>query len=132
MSARESMSRPSKAPPPPAGGPASPIRSPRTSRLNRRSAPPAARRSASTGSGTTEQRRGAGRSLWGSEQGSPQDEQGDAEIDDDPRHIDERGDERRRGRRRIEAQAFRDEGQDGPDQRAKGHDADQRDQDGEG
>ena len=46
-----------------------------------------------------------------SKQSPVKNDKGDAEVDDQPRHVHERGDERRRRTRRIEAQAAQDEGE---------------------
>src|SRR6185503_19150765 len=62
---------------------------------------------------------------------SQQNVQRDVEVNDQPRHVHERGDERRRRARGIEAQASENERQHRADERAEHHDAHERDGDGE-
>src|SRR6267143_1914045 len=60
------------------------------------------------------------------QQCSPQDSCGGREVDDQPRHVDQRGDERRAGAGGIESEPTEQEGQQGSGEGAEGHDADQR------
>jgi hypothetical protein len=68
----------------------------------------------------------------GSEQGSSQDEIGDAEVDDETGHVYEGGHERRGGAGRVEAQAPEDERQHRADEGPEGYDTDQGSADGQG
>src|SRR5262245_63706198 len=66
------------------------------------------------------------------QQGSTQDKAGHGEVDDEAAHVDQRCHERRRGACGVEAKAAQEEGEQRAGERAKEHDPDQAEQDGDG
>ena len=60
------------------------------------------------------------------------DDHRDVRVDDDPERIDDAGDERRRARRRVDAEALHDDREHRPDRAARHDDADEGHADREG
>src|ERR1041384_7782302 len=66
------------------------------------------------------------------QQGAGEHDRRHREVDDDPGHVDQGGDEGRRGRRRVEAEALEHEGGHRPRERAESDHADEGTEDGRG